>query len=88
MIEALIEQLHSYRREKLALVALVGSMNSSEQEALTRLREIIDSIEPYLDEKRSENKGRLDASARLAQDVLGIARDIEPWLAQSVERKP
>jgi len=85
--EGLIEQLARFRSDKLALVGLVGSMSTSEQDALDRLREVIERLSVYLNEKRSENRGRLNSEDHLASDILCLAREIEPWLAQVVEGK-
>jgi chemotaxis regulatin CheY-phosphate phosphatase CheZ len=85
--EGLIEQMKRFRQDKLALVALVGSMGAeSEKDALDRLREIIALTEKHLTEARSAHRGRLGDVDRLASDVLELAHEIEPWLAQMVER--
>lgn len=88
--EGLIGELQRFRSDKMALVGLVGSMNSSEADALDRLREIISRLEIYLTEARSKNRGRLGDHDRLVSDVLDLAREVEPWLDQVVnptERK-
>jgi len=81
--EGLIEELHRFRRDKLAIVALVGAMSeTNEQDALKRLREIIEITQEYLVEARSAHRGRLGTRDRLAADVLELASEIEPWLAK------
>ena len=85
--EGLIEELQRFRSDKLALVALVGSMaEESEAQALVRLRELIGILENHLTEARSKHRGRLGDADHLASDVLGLAKEIEPWLSSLVER--
>lgn len=82
-----IEQLARFRKDKLALVALVGSMgNESEADALARLREIITILGEHLTEARRARRGRRSGVDQLASDVLDLAREVEPWLTQIVER--
>jgi hypothetical protein len=85
--EGVIEELRRHRKDKLALVGLVGSMDPvSEVAALARLRDVIARLETHLTEARSANRGRLGDSDRLASDILALASDIEPWLASFVEK--
>jgi hypothetical protein len=85
--EGLLEELQRFRRDKLALVALVGCMDAeSEEGALIRLREIIALTEEHLVEARSANRGRLGRKDQLARDVLELASEIEPWLAKVAEK--
>jgi hypothetical protein len=83
--DGLIEELHRFRSDKLALCALVGSMGKeSEVDALERLHEIQKTLGEHLTEARSANRGRLGAKDSLASDVLSLADEIEPWLAKVV----
>ncbi len=83
--DGLIEEMRRFRSDKLAVVALVGSMSDESQDrALIRLREIIDILAEHLTEARSANRGRLGRQDELASDVYDLATEIEPWLAKAV----
>lgn len=57
--DGLIRQIRDFRSDKLALVALVGSMGQeSEVDALSRLREIKGMMAGRLTEMRKKGKGK------------------------------
>jgi hypothetical protein len=86
--EGLIEGMKRFRADKLALVALVGSMGvESESDALDRLREIIRiSSERLVAIRRMPRAKRREHRREEAiwHDVWELASDIEPWLAKVV----
>lgn len=86
--EGLIEEIKRFRSDKLALVALVGSMGAeSADDALARLRDIEAIAAGQLTRIRKlprAERRSLHATEGLWHDVWELAREIEPWLAQVV----
>ncbi len=84
--EGLIESMKRFRSDKLALVALVGSMGAeSEADALARLREIIHISSARIVAIRRlpiAERRAAHAEADLWHDVWELASEIEPWLSQ------
>ncbi len=84
--EALIEFLYEWRRDKLAVVLLVGLMGGdSVIEAWARLDDMLPHIDALAREGRP--KGRKSASLQydIAQRVRDLANEVEPWLRQVAE---
>lgn len=88
--EGLIEEIKRFRSDKLALVALVGSMGEeSEADALARLRRIIEIANGQIVTIRRlpiAERRKAHATESLWHDVWELATEIEPWLAQLVAR--
>lgn len=88
--ERLIEEMQRFRSDKLALVALIGSMGTeSEVDALTRVRHVQATAAEWLTahrRKKTDERREDAAQARIWQDVYDLTREVEPWLAQVVER--
>jgi tRNA A37 methylthiotransferase MiaB len=83
--DGVIEGLRRFRRDKLAVVALVGCMGQDDPaEALERLRAVRDVMSEQLTEHRRSSSRRRDPLAELAADVYDLAVEVEPWLAQVV----
>lgn len=89
--DGLIEEIRRFRSDKMALVALIGSMgDESEVDALARLRNIIEiangQILAIRKMPRAERRA-IHATERIWHDVWELASEIEPWLAQVVARR-
>lgn len=88
--EGLIEEIARFRSDKLALVALLGSMGeTSEIDALARLRSIIQIAGDRVVGLRRlplAERRRLGLEEKLWHDVWELATEAEPWLADLVER--
>jgi hypothetical protein len=89
--EGLIEEMQRFRSDKLALVALVGSMGTEdEQDALARLRDIRDVMGERLTEMRRKGRGKRTREDALQQPIIQgvyeLANEIEPWLTQVCAR--
>ena len=83
--KGLIDEMRCFRSDKLALVALLGSMGrESEADALERLREIIHIAEERLTEIRRVKRAERGRDAEVWRGVLDLATEVEPWLAQVV----
>jgi hypothetical protein len=89
--EGLIDELQRFRADKMALVALLGSMGQeSEIDALARLRYVQQTAADWLVAHRRKPKAgqREDAAQqRIWQGVYDLTREAEPWLAAVVERE-
>jgi hypothetical protein len=88
--ESLIELLFSHRRDKLALTCLLGFMaGDSVLEAWIRL----DNWMPVITDlshrsgKSYRGKDKIKVDHDIAQRVLDIAKEIEPWLKQLAEKE-
>jgi hypothetical protein len=88
--EGLIEGIRRFRSDKLALVALIGTMGAeSEADALERLRDVIRVTREQITEIRKmprAQRRKLHAAEGLWHDVYELATEVEPWLAQLVKR--
>lgn len=88
--EGVIEEMQRFRADKLALVALLGSMGAeSESDALERLRHVRSTASEWLTlhRRKKTDERRADAvQARIWQDVYDLTGEVEPWLSQMVER--
>jgi hypothetical protein len=89
--EGVLDELRRFRADKIALVALVGSMGAeSEHDALARLREIRDLTSDQLAEMRRKGRGKRTREDALRQPIMQgvyeLANEIEPWLAQLCAR--
>ena len=85
--EGLIHEMVRFRADKLALVALIGSMGAeSEADALARLRDIRDLASDQLLALRRKRKSEWTSVERkqhpIWQGVYELANEVEPWLAQ------
>jgi hypothetical protein len=85
--EGLIEEMRRFRSDKLALVALIGSMGvENEHDALVRLREVRDLASVQLEALRRKRKPEWTKLERqqkpIWQGVYDLAGEVEPWLDQ------
>lgn len=90
--DGLIAQIKNFRSDKLALVALIGSMGQeSEADALERVREIKTLMGDRLTEMRRKGRGKVTCEEAkmkpIIQGVYDLCCEVEPWLAQFVEPK-
>lgn len=88
--DGLIEEMRRFRSDKLALVALIGSMGfESEADALARLKHVQSTASGWLLTHRRKSKSERSADrmqAGIWQDVYDLTLEVEPWLSQMVER--
>jgi hypothetical protein len=85
--EGLIEELQRFRSDKLALVALIGSMGAENAaDALVRLRQVRDVASEQLLILRKKRKPEWTTLERrqkpIWEGVYELASEVEPWLAQ------
>lgn len=87
--ETLLQFLYERRRDKLALVLLMGFMGGdSVIEAWMRLDDWmpkIKELEKGSQKVRKPNTKKFDIDHDLALRVKSLAEDIEPWLRQLAE---
>jgi hypothetical protein len=88
--EGLIDELRRFRSDKLALVALIGSMGAeNERDALARLREIRGLADSQLTALRRKRKAEWSKQDRLQkpiwEGIFELTTEVEPWLAQIAE---
>jgi len=82
----LIETVARFRADKLALVALIGTMGAeTEADALARLRDVIRVTAEQMAAIRKMPRPKRQGFD-LWHDVHELATEVEPWLAQLVER--
>lgn len=85
-VESVIDGLYSWRRDKLALTALLGFMGGdSATEAWVRLDEILPTLKDLATQSRKGAKSRIAIDHDIAARVASIAEEIEPWLRQIAE---
>lgn len=83
-IDGIVDGLRQSRREKLAVVGLLGCMGDGDAgDALRRLRDAIEALEAIKGPDARRKRSDLEDVAR---DVLAMAREVEPWLAQVAAR--
>jgi hypothetical protein len=87
--EGLIQDIRRFREEKLALVALIGSMGvESEADALECLRWLRDNAALELTALRRTPKSKRVGDWHRYQAILSgvyeLASEVEPWLAHVV----
>lgn len=84
---SVIEMLHNWRDDKMALVCFVSYMGGdSVFEAWERLDQVLPQIQEVADKSRGR-KPEIDVNHDLANRVRNIAEEIEPWLKQLAERE-